>query len=49
MCSKGPKLTGLCALNAKKGMLRSYWFEDCRERTVTVNGERYKKVLNRIN
>ena len=48
-CLKGPKMTALCALNAKKGMLGSYWFEDSRGRTVTVNGERYREVLNRIN
>ena len=48
-CLKGPKVTALCALNAKKGMLGLYWFEDSRERTITVNGERYKEVLNRIN
>ena len=46
---KGPKVTALCALNAKKGMLGPYWFEDSRGRTVTVNGERYREVLNRIN
>ena len=48
-CLKGPKVTALCALNAKKGMLGPYWFEDSRRRTVTVNGERYREVLNRIN
>ena len=42
-------MTALCALNAKKGMLGSYWFEDSREKTVTVNGEHYRKVLNQIN
>ena len=42
-------MTGLRALNAKKGMLGPYWFEDSRGRTVTVNGERYREVLNRIN
>ena len=30
-------------------MLGPYWFEDSRGRTVTVNGERYREVLNRIN
>ena len=48
-CLKGPKVTALCALNAKKGMLWPYWFEDSRGRTVTVNGERNREVLNRIN
>ena len=48
-CLKGPKVTALCALNAKKGMLWPYWFEDSRGRTVTVNGEHYREVLNRIN
>ena len=47
-CLKGPKVTALCALNAKKGMLGPYWFEDSRG-TVTVNEERYREVLNRIN
>ena len=46
---KGPKVTALCALNAKKGMLGPYWFEDSRGRTVTVNGERYREILNQIN
>ena len=46
---KDPKVTALCALNAKKGMLGPYWFENSRGRTVTVNGERYREVLNRIN
>ena len=46
---KGPKVTALCALNAKIGMLGPYWFEDSRGRTVTVNEERYREVLNQIN
>ena len=46
---KGPKVTALCALNAKKEMLGPCWFENSRGRTVTVNGERYREVLNRIN
>ena len=29
-------------------MLGPYWFEDSRGRTVTVNGECYREVLNRI-
>ena len=48
-CLKGPKVTAFCALNAKKGMLGPYWFEDSRGRTVTVNEERYRGVLSRIN
>ena len=48
-CLKGPKVTALCAINAKKGMFGPYWFEDSRGRTVTVNGERYREVLSRIN
>ena len=48
-CLKGLKVTALCALNAKKGMLGPDWFEDSRGRTVTVNEERYREVLNRIN
>ena len=48
-CLKNPKLTTFCALNAKKGMLGPYWFEDSKGRTFTVNGERHRKVLNRIN
>ena len=46
---KGPKVTALCALNTKKGMLGPYWFEDSRGRTFTVNGECYREVLNQIN
>jgi len=42
-------MTALCVLYAKKGMLRPYWFEDSRGRTVTVNVERYREILNRIN
>ena len=38
-CLKGPYVTALCALNAKKEMLGPYWFEDSRGKTVTVNGE----------
>ena len=30
-------------------MLGPYWFEDSRGRTITVNGECYREVLNRIN
>jgi len=30
-------------------MFEPYWFEDSRGRTVTVNGERYREGLNRIN
>ena len=48
-CLKGSKVTALCALNAKKEMLGPYWFEDSRGRTITVNGERYREALNRIN
>ena len=48
-CLKSPKVTALCALNAKKGMLGPYWLEDSRRRTVIVNGECYREVLNRIN
>ena len=49
MCLKGPKVTALCALNAKKGMLGPFWFVDSRGRTVSVNGKRYREVFNRIN
>ena len=42
-------MTALCALNAKKGILGPYWFDDSRGITVTVNEERYREVLNRIN
>ena len=48
-CLKGPKVTALWTLNAKKRMLGPYWFEDSRGKTVIVNGERYREVLNRIN
>ena len=48
-CLKGPKVTALCALNAKKAMLGPNWFEDSRGRTFTVNGKRCREVLNRIN
>ena len=48
-CLKDPKMAALCAINAKKGMLGPDWFEDSRARTVIVNGERYKKTLNKIN
>ena len=48
-CLKGPKVTALWTLNAKNEMLGPYWFEDSRGRTVTVNGERYREVFNRIN
>ena len=41
---KDPKVTALCALNAKKGMLGPYWFADSRGRTVTVNGECYRGI-----
>ena len=47
-CLKGSKVTALCALNAKKEMLGPYWFEDSGGRTVTVNEERYREVLNQI-
>ena len=47
-CLKGPKVTALCALNAKE-MLGPYLFKDSRGKTVTVNGERYGEILNRIN
>ena len=47
-CLKGPKVTALCALNAKKGMLGPYWFEDNRGKTVSVNRERYREVLNQF-
>ena len=30
-------------------MLGPYWFQDSSGRTTTVNGERYREVLNRIN
>ena len=48
-CLKGQKVTALCALNAKKGMLEPYWFEDSRGRIITVNPERYREELNQIN
>ena len=48
-CLKDPKVTAPCVLNAKKEMLGHCWFEDSRGRTVTVNGECYREVLNRIN
>ena len=44
---KGAGKTQSLWLNAKKGVLGPYWFEDSRGRTVTVNGELYRKVLNR--
>jgi len=44
-----PKGDDFYALNSKKGMLEPYWFEGSKGRTVAVNGERCKEVLNRIN
>ena len=45
---KGLKSTCFCALNARWGMLGPYWFEDTNGKMVTVNGERYRKVLHRF-
>ena len=48
-CLKSPKMTAICALNAKKETLGACWFENSRGRNVTVDGDRNRKVLNRIN
>ena len=48
-CLKDQKVAALCALNAIEGILRQYWFEGSRIRSITENGERYREVINRIN
>ena len=45
-CSKCPRFTALCTLNAEKGMLGRYWFQD--SRGIRVNEERYGEGLNPI-
>ena len=36
---QGPKVTCLCAFNARWGTLGPYWFENDNSRMVTSNGE----------
>ena len=42
---KGPKVTCFCAFNARWGTLGPYWFENDNSRTVTINGEYFRAVL----
>ena len=45
---KGPKVTCFCAFNSRWGTLGPYWFENDDSRTVTINGERYRTVLQKF-
>ena len=45
---KGPKVTCFCAFNSRWGMLGPYWFENDISRTVTINGECYRTMLQKF-
>ena len=48
-CLKGPKVTAHCVINAKKGKLGLYWLGEVSEEKLSVNRERCREKLNRIN
>ena len=45
---KEPKVTCFCTFNARWGTLGPYWFENDNSRTVTINSEHYRAMLQKF-